>query len=366
MKKPRIKKLKTFNKQKIDELMAKLPSRGDEPAEGQLIESPVPAITNETVAEHREKVLGKARKYIYPLQHSKHKIVLISSAIFISVMVAFFSYTTLALYRLKSNTGFLYGVTKVIPFPIAKVGPNFISYENYLFELRHYVHYYQSQEQVNFNTDVGKRQLDDYKTRALQKVIDDVYVRQLAEQNHVSISGRELSDEITLVRSQNRLGSNEKGFEDVLKDNFGWTINDFKRSLKQEMLAQKLVATLDTDTSTRAQTAYNLLKKGADFKTIAKKYSDDINSKNNGGQYGYLISQSNRDLSAQVTQTLFMLKPGQISGIINTGYTLEIVKCLEVQGKSVKAAHIVFTLKDISVFLNPLKDKEKARVFIGF
>ena len=40
-------------------------------------------ITNETVAEHREEVIGKARKYIYPLSHSKHKIIVISISLFI-------------------------------------------------------------------------------------------------------------------------------------------------------------------------------------------------------------------------------------------------------------------------------------------
>ena len=324
----------------------------------------VPRITNETVAEHREKVLGSARKYIYPLQHSKHKIVLISSGLFIAAVIGFFTYCTLSLYRFKSTSGFLYGVTRVMPFPIAKAGPNFVAYENYLFELRHYIHYYQTQQKVNFNDALGKQQLANYRSRALQKVIDDAYVKELATKNHVSVSDSELNNEIDLVRSQNRLGSNEKGFEDILKDNFGWTLSDFKRSLRQEMLAQKLVADLDTVTSGRAQQALNELNSGASFGDVAKKYSDEGNSKDHGGDYGFLIDKTNRDISAQVVQTLFDLKPGQTSGIINTGYTLEIVKNLGFQNGKVHAAHIVLTLKDINIYLNPLKDKEKTRLFV--
>ncbi len=33
----------------------------------------MPRITTETIAAHREEVIGKARKYIYPLQHSKNR-----------------------------------------------------------------------------------------------------------------------------------------------------------------------------------------------------------------------------------------------------------------------------------------------------
>jgi hypothetical protein len=321
-------------------------------------------ITNETVAEHREKVLSSARKYIYPLQHSKHKIVLISSGLFITALVIFFSYCTVALYKFKSSSDFLYGVTQVIPFPVAKSGSHFVAYENYLFELRHYVHYYETQQKLDFTTGLGKQQLADYKKRALDKVINDSLVKQLAATNKVSVSEQELNDQITLVRNQNRLGANEKGFEDVLKDNFGWSVNDFKRELKQQMLAQKVVAVLDTATSSRANAALTEVKAGADFASLATKYTDDAAGKANGGDYGFAVDKANRDVPAQVTDVLFKLKPGQSSDIINTGFSLEIVKNIELQGDKIHAAHIVFNLKDINSFLNDLRDKQKPRAYI--
>src|SRR5688500_5175391 len=95
----------------------------------------LPRITNETVAAHREEVLGSVRKYIYPLQHSKHRIILITTGLLIITLVTFFTYCALALYRFQSTSTFLYRVTQVIPFPIARSGGRFIAYENYLFEL---------------------------------------------------------------------------------------------------------------------------------------------------------------------------------------------------------------------------------------
>lgn len=355
MKKPKLNKFVPKRLKKKSEL-----AKVKEP----LIDDSVPKITNETVAEHREKVLGSARKYIYPLQHSKHKIVLISTALFIAALIGFFTYCVLSLYRFKSTSGFLYGVTRVIPFPIAKAGPNFVSYENYLFELRHYIHYYESQQKVDFTDTQGKQQLDSYRVRALQKVVDEAYVKELASQHRVTVSNKELNNQIALLRSQNRLGANEKGFEDILKDNFGWSLGDFKRSLRQEMLAQKLVAVLDGETSSQAKHALSELSDGAKFEAVAKKYSQEAASNKNGGQYGSLIEKTNRDISAQVTQTLFELKDGQISDVINTGYTLEIVKRLGTQGNKIKAAHIVFTLKNINVYLNQIKDKQRTRVLV--
>ena len=78
----------------------------------------VPKITNETVAEHREEVLSSARKYIYPLKHSRGRIVLISGSIAALTIVLFLVYVGLALYKFQSTNGFIYGVTEVVPFPV--------------------------------------------------------------------------------------------------------------------------------------------------------------------------------------------------------------------------------------------------------
>lgn len=350
------KRLKKFKK-----LRPKIPFRRDQFESDD--DNPL-RITNETVAEHREKVLSSARKYIYPLQHSKHKIVLISTSLFVVAVISFFTYCTLSLYKFKSTSDFLYAVTQVIPFPVAKAGSRYVSYEDYLFELRHYIHYYETQQKIDFSDSLGKQQLEDYKKRALEKVINDAYVKQLAAQNKVSVSNQELNDQITLVRNQNRLGANEKGFEDVLKDNFGWSVSDFKRELKTQLLAQKVVAALDTGTQKRAKEALAELASGVDFATIAKKYTDDASTRETGGDYGFTIDKTNRDIPAQVTDTLFRLEAGHVSNIINTGFGLEIVTNLEIQGEKRRAAHIAFNFKDISTYINDMKEKSKPRSYI--
>jgi hypothetical protein len=310
-------------------------------------------------------VLGSARKYIYPLQHSKHRIVLVSTALFTVTIIVFFTYTTLALYRYQSSSTFLYRVTQVIPFPVARTGSNFVAYENYLFELRHYVHYYENQQKVSFKDPQYKEQLSEFKKRALDKVVTDAYVKKLAAKYKVTVSGQEVEEQIKIVRDQNRLGNSDKVFEDVLKDYWGWSVDDFKRSLEQQLLAQKVVAKLDTATQKRAEAALAELKSGADFGMVVKKYSDDDTSKDNGGEFGFLVDRTNRDLAAQTTDTLFKLQPGQYSGIINVGYGLEIVKNIEMGGDKIRGAHILFNFKDISTYVNDLKDQQKARIYIS-
>lgn len=323
----------------------------------------VPRITNETIAVHREQVLKGARKYIYPLQHSKRRIVALSIWIFIATITAFLIYSGVALYKLNQYNTFLYRTTQVVPFPVARLGENFIDYENYLFQLRHYVHYYQTQLDRNF-AGADKQQLIQYRKQALDDVINDAYVKMLAQQNNVHVSDGEVNARIAEVRNQNRLGGNNKVFANVLHDYWGWSVDDFKRSLKQEILAEKVVAKLDAANTSRADAALAAAKSGADFGTLAAQQSDDPGAKTNAGDYGYAITQTNPNVPPQVVDVLFKLQPGQISDVINTGTTLEIVKVTQNDGKSVVAKHIVINLKDISTYIKPLETKTPPHKFI--
>lgn len=325
----------------------------------------IPRITNETVAEHREEVLSSARKYIYPLQHSAHRVVIISASLLVVVLVAFTTYCLLALYKFHSSSTFIYRVTQVVPFPVAKAGSRYVAYENYLFELRHYMHYYQTQQRVDFNSESGKQQLAEFRKRAMDRVVDYAYVKQIAKEKDISVTDQELNDAIRLVRNQNRLGSNNQVFEDVLKEFWGWSVSDFKRELKQQMLAQKVVSTLDTGTRARADEAYKRLQAGEDFAAVAKQYSDDVSTRDTGGDYGFSISQSDRDLPPQVIDVLFRLKPGEISKVINTGTGLEIIRLKGQDGSKVQASHIMFTFKPIDDYVKPLRDKQKPSQYIS-
>lgn len=366
MKKPKKPKLKRLSKPHIPAAVKQRLRRGKAPEEkvSEALQN-VPRITNETVAEHREDVLSSARKYIYPLQHSKHRVVRISAALFLIVIVAFFIVCTINLYSMQGNSGFIYGVTRVVPFPVAKAGSSWVSYESYLFELRRNMHYYHTQQQTDFSTKDGQDQLATLKQQAMNQVVQDAYVKQLASKNHVSVSSQAVDNEVALLRTQNRLGSNDRVFKNVLNQFWGWRESDFKRELRQELLTQAVVAKLDTATDAQAASALQQLQSGADFATLAKQVSQDNNTKANGGVYASPVNQNDGNVAPQITAALFQLKPGQISTIINTGYTLEILKVISAPSPGVvQAAHIQFTFKQITDYTKPLQAQHPAHHYI--
>lgn len=326
--------------------------------------SNVPRITNDTVADHREDVLSKARKYIYPLQHSKHSVVRISIVLFVVVIVGFFAICGLDLYKFQGTSGFIYGVTEIVPFPVAKTGGTWISYESYLFELRRNMHYYITQQGANFSTKTGRAQLDHLKQEALNYAVQSALVNKLAQENNVSVSDQAVNDQVSILRYLNLLGSSNNVFKEVLNEYYGWSEADFKRELKQQMLQQAVVAKLDTSAQSKAQSVIKQLKAGVDFATLASQASDDAQTKTNGGQYPTAITFNDQQISPDVIYELFQLKPGQTSGIINTGSTLEVVKLLDRSGNSVHAAHIQINLQSITSYTKPLQDKQSLHEYI--
>jgi hypothetical protein len=327
--------------------------------------SVIPRITNETLAMHRQEVLKGAKKFIYPLQHSKHKVVLISTGLGIVAVVTFTVYLTLALYRFQHATDFLYRVTKAIPFPIAKVKGQYVAYENYLFELNHYKHYYETQQKVDFASESGKQQLAEAKKQLLQQVIDKAYIKSYAKEKNISVSKQEIDKQIAVLRDNSRLGGSNKVYVEVLRSWYDWSEADFERQIADQLLAQKLVASLDKETADRVAVAYQELGNGKDFGELAATNNDDATAKAVKGDIGF-IDKAARDVGPLTAEALYSL--GAVNEYtkqpIELGYAKEIVKYTEEKDGKRRASHILFYYKEINQFLNEYKDKNKSRQYV--
>jgi parvulin-like peptidyl-prolyl isomerase len=126
------------------------------------------------------------------------------------------------------------------------------------------------------------------------------------------------------------------------------------------------VTKLDTATTARAQATLKQLQGGMDFATLAGQVSDDMSTKAAGGQYVSPVTVNDSQLAPAITAELFKLKPGQISGIINTGYTLEILKVIASNGGNLTVAHIQFNLANITTYVKPLQAAHPAHQYIKF
>jgi peptidyl-prolyl cis-trans isomerase D len=74
----------------------------------------------------------------------------------------------------------------------------------------------------------------------------------------------------------------------------------------------------------KAQDVLNQIRKGGDFATLAKKYSDDLATAKDGGSVGQLVQGSGS--APEIEKVAFGLAKGQSSDLIPTSYGFEIVR----------------------------------------
>ena len=158
-------------------------------------QEPLPnRITTETIDRHREQILAGGRRFKYPIQYAKHKLVI--NAILIS-LVALFALVFVGwwqLYPSQNTSEFMYKVTKFIPVPVAYVDGQPVLYSDYLMKCLGSMHYAQQIEQTNFKTDSGKEQIKYIKQKAMSDSVADAYGAKLAIKMKIIVSEKEVDD----------------------------------------------------------------------------------------------------------------------------------------------------------------------------
>jgi len=88
----------------------------------------------------------------------------------------------------------------------------------------------------------------------------------------------------------------------------------------------------------RAESILVQLRRGADFETLARRYSDDPGTKERGGDLGWF---RRGQMVQAFDRAAFAMRPGEISGIVETPFGFHIIKVDRVQPAEVKAFHIL-------------------------
>ncbi|NOY05621.1 MAG: parvulin peptidyl-prolyl isomerase, partial [Chlorobi bacterium] len=107
----------------------------------------------------------------------------------------------------------------------------------------------------------------------------------------------------------------------------------------------------------RAEALLDSLRAGADFKELARKYSEDIGSARNGGDLG-LVRRGL--LVKEFEEAAYALEPGEISNVVETKFGFHIIKMLERKGEAIHPLQILIKIKvtgsSDSLAINLLKE----------
>lgn len=319
-------------------------------------------ITNETVAEHREKILAGGRRFKYPVQVAKHRLAIISIIIGVLAVTLLIILAWQQLYIAQNTSKLLYRVTEIVPVSVASVDGTDVRYSAYLKKYRSSIFYLQQQNSINLNSVDGRRQSEEFiKPRELDGAERDAYAMKLASQKNLVVTNKEVDEFINkdIARKNISLEAYEKT---VLNSFYDWSLNDYKAVVKTELLKRKVKFAVDTAAQQRANLLYAQLQGGANFADLAKAQSDDELTKPNGGDSGTVNTDS--EDSSGLIATAKGLTPGQISEPIKGTDGYYIVKLNAKTPTSVSYSIIKVKLNKFDENFQKLRDDGKIKEFI--
>jgi parvulin-like peptidyl-prolyl isomerase len=195
-----------------------------------------------------------------------------------------------------------------------------------------------------------RKQIND---QAIQFLVQRAEFDKEAAAENIEISDADVEKRLDQIKKQYFAG-NQKRYEKQLKDQ-GLTDEQVRADVRAQIVQEKLFAAVTKDvkvtdpqvaanyqknkaqygtpeqrevrhilvkTRTRANQIYDQLKDGASFAALAKQYSQDPGSKNNGGKLTITKGQT----VAPFDQTAFLLEKNAISRPVKTQYGYHIIQ----------------------------------------
>lgn len=291
-------------------------------------QQPPSRITNETVAEHRERILAGGRRFKYPVQYARHRLVFNTIIISVIALVLITVFIWWQLYPQQNSSTFFYRITRVLPLPVASVEGENVPYSNYLMGYRSQAHYLETKEGVNLQAPDSKVQVDYIKRKALNDAVADSYAVKLAREKGIKVTDQQVDDAIAYQRKSRDGVASKETYDAIVKDHFDWTPHEAREVTARKLLRQEVAYSIDNTATERRDKVMAALKTEKDFDKIAAAIDGSGEDKVTAGVTP-LVPRTNQDggLAAKAAT----LKQGQTSDAFksSSGDGYYIVRLLE-------------------------------------
>lgn len=318
-------------------------------------------ITNETVAEHREQVLAGGRKFKYPVQYQKKKLIINTIIIGVAALVLVSLLGWHQLYIAQNTSKLMYRITQILPVPVASVDGESVRYSDYLMRYRSSMYYLQQQNDVSTNTNDGRRQSEFVKRQELDRAEMMAYVRKLARERNLKVAAKEVNDFIKADVDARAVSLN--AYErTVLKSFYDWSLDEYKIVVRDELLKRKVSFAVDEEAKEKIEKLYSAVKNGADIATVAAENSEDTATKASGGDSGSVGIQ-NQDPNGLVAAAK-KLEKDQLSEIIRGTDGYYFLKLTNKDEATVQYQVVKIGLKALDSQFESLKKNNKINEYI--
>lgn len=318
----------------------------------------------EKVEQRREEVLATGRKFKYPLQWTKHRIVVNTILIIIVLMAMVMVGGWLALYKMHDTGDLLYRVTKMLPVAVAKVDGKRVAFSDYLMLYRSSVISMERQSSGRFyDGDDSKELRVQYQRTALTKAEEYTYAMKLGQELGIKITDEEIEREFRRHRTMGGAERSEEGFLKIVGDNFGLNKKEYERMLYLALMKSKVEERIDQETMRRVEKIEQLLiANGGDYQAVANELGEEVSYEETGG----LVSNKNID-GGRASEAMKLEVGGQSGRFISTnGEGYYFVKLVEKTEAEVNFVSLKVEFGEFNKRFEALNREGKITEFISF
>ena len=268
-----------------------------------------PKTEREKVEERREEVLAHGRKFKYPMQYAKHKLIINTIVVALVALVMMVVAGWAMLYKLQDTGDMIYRVTQVIPVPVAEVDGAQVRYSDYLMIYRSNLITSEQQGGQLGDSEDAEAVREGYKQAALYSAVEYTYALKLGREMGIAVTDEEVDTAFDEHRMVGGVERSEEGFLKILSDNFGMSKSEYRRMLYLLLMKAKVSQAVDEQALALAEQVEQIL---AESDNDLRKASDELGQEVQYEETGRLVDNMNVD-GGRSTMAMKM-EAGQMSG----------------------------------------------------
>lgn len=268
-----------------------------------------PKTEREKVEERRDEVLARGRKFKYPMQYAKHKLVINTVIVAVVAIVLMIVAGWAMLYKLQDTGNMIYRVTQIIPVPVAEVAGEKVRYSDYLMIYRSNLEASEKQSGQLGEGEDADLVRDGYKQAALASAIEYAYALKLGKEMGIEVTDEEIDQAFDEHRKVGGVERSEEVFLKIIRDNFGMNRKEYRRMLYLTMMKAKVSQAVDqTAQDLTAQAEQLIGEKAGNLFEVAAALGEAVQYEETGG----LVDNMNVDGGR--SNMAMTLEPGATSG----------------------------------------------------
>ncbi len=256
-------------------LKEKIQARKEKKEEKKAEKKPSDSITQKNIEESREEILAKGKKFKYPFQYAKHRLMFNTILIGLVAIAAFTFVGWYQLYKAQSTSEVVYRFTKVFGLSVAEIDNIKVRFSDYLMLYRSSITSVERQQGAFDNSEESKQQKEFYKRQALNLAEDYSFAMAKLDEAGDAVTEAEIDEVIEnhkLIDGEKR--SNE-AFEGIVRDNFGLSMKDYRRLIMLTLAKKKASIKFDEDAKKTIEEIKAVLATNSDFEKVAQQFGEN-------------------------------------------------------------------------------------------